>query len=126
MSGSVSVTPGAVFQGMSIAVLGPTFQNLAQNVRRNVSDIYFVFVGRSLGYLGGSVLGGLLFDCLNAHLLLGETRGCGVRGEGVGGPRGAELGLRLPLAAEGPSAHPSLPAAARRARGEPGALVPRG
>ncbi|XP_032040708.1 sodium-dependent glucose transporter 1 [Aythya fuligula] len=55
---------------MSIAVLGPTFQNLAQNVRRNVSDIYFVFVGRSLGYLGGSVLGGVLFDCLNAHLLL--------------------------------------------------------
>lgn len=87
VSGSVSVTPGAVFQGMSIAVLGPTFQNLAQNVRRNVSDIYFVFVGRSLGYLGGSVLGGVLFDCLNAHLLLGETRG---GGEAVGGPRGPQ------------------------------------
>ncbi|XP_040409793.1 sodium-dependent glucose transporter 1 [Cygnus olor] len=56
--------------GMSIAVLGPTFQNLAENVRRNVTDIYFIFVGRSLGYLGGSVLGGVLFDCVNAHLLL--------------------------------------------------------
>ncbi|NXT73268.1 MFS4B protein, partial [Zapornia atra] len=56
--------------GMSIAVLGPTFQNLAANVHRNVTDIYYIFVGRSLGYLGGSVLGGVLFDCMNAHLLL--------------------------------------------------------
>ncbi|XP_054249149.1 sodium-dependent glucose transporter 1 [Indicator indicator] len=55
---------------MSIAVLGPTFDNLAANVRKNVSDIYFIFVGRSLGYLGGSVLGGVLFDCMNAHLLI--------------------------------------------------------
>ncbi|NXP12731.1 MFS4B protein, partial [Thinocorus orbignyianus] len=56
--------------GMSIAVLGPTFPNLAANVHKNVSDIYYIFVGRSLGYLGGSVLGGVLFDCMNAHLLL--------------------------------------------------------
>ncbi|XP_054677444.1 sodium-dependent glucose transporter 1 isoform X2 [Grus americana] len=56
--------------GMSIAVLGPTFQNLAANVHKNVTDIYYIFVGRSLGYLGGSVLGGVLFDCMNAHLLL--------------------------------------------------------
>ncbi|NXB00284.1 MFS4B protein, partial [Cnemophilus loriae] len=57
--------------GMSIAVLGPTFPNLAANVRKNVSDIYYIFVGRSLGYLGGSVVGGVLFDCMNATLLLG-------------------------------------------------------
>ncbi|NXU18639.1 MFS4B protein, partial [Pardalotus punctatus] len=56
--------------GMSIAVLGPTFPNLAANVRKNVSDIYYIFVGRSLGYLGGSVVGGMLFDCMNANLLL--------------------------------------------------------
>ncbi|NXA68579.1 MFS4B protein, partial [Mohoua ochrocephala] len=56
--------------GMSIAVLGPTFPNLAANVRKNVSDIYYIFVGRSLGCLGGSVLGGLLLDCMNASLLL--------------------------------------------------------
>ncbi|KFU85726.1 Sodium-dependent glucose transporter 1, partial [Chaetura pelagica] len=60
----------AALQGMSIAVLGPTFPNLAANVRRNVSDIYYIFVGRSLGYLGGSVLGGVLFDCMDPHLLL--------------------------------------------------------
>ncbi|KAM6127072.1 LOW QUALITY PROTEIN: sodium-dependent glucose transporter 1 [Pterocles gutturalis] len=64
------VTAYRAFQGMSIAVLGPTFPNLAANVHRNVSDIYYIFVGRSLGYLGGSVLGGVLFDCMDAHLLL--------------------------------------------------------
>ncbi|KAM9382185.1 LOW QUALITY PROTEIN: sodium-dependent glucose transporter 1 [Phaethornis superciliosus] len=57
-------------QGMSIALLGPTFPNLAANVRKNVSDIYYIFVGRSLGYLGGSVVGGVLFGCMNPHLLL--------------------------------------------------------
>ncbi|XP_006261669.2 sodium-dependent glucose transporter 1 isoform X3 [Alligator mississippiensis] len=60
-----------VFQGMSIAVVGPTFQDLARNVNKNVSDIYYIFVGRSVGYLGGSVVGGILFDCMNPHLLLG-------------------------------------------------------
>ncbi|XP_039582569.1 sodium-dependent glucose transporter 1 [Passer montanus] len=56
--------------GMSIAVLGPTFPTLAANVGKNVSDIYYIFVGRSLGSLGGSVVGGVLFDCMNAALLL--------------------------------------------------------
>ncbi|NWR47389.1 MFS4B protein, partial [Regulus satrapa] len=56
--------------GMSIAVLGPTFPNLAANVGKNVSDIYYIFVGRSLGSLVGSMIGGVLFDCMNASLLL--------------------------------------------------------
>ncbi|XP_059698265.1 sodium-dependent glucose transporter 1 [Haemorhous mexicanus] len=56
--------------GMSIAVLGPTFPTLAANVGKNVSDIYYIFVGRSLGSLGGSVVGGVLLDCMNATLLL--------------------------------------------------------
>ncbi|XP_053829533.1 sodium-dependent glucose transporter 1 [Vidua macroura] len=56
--------------GLSIAVLGPTFPTLAANVGKNVSDIYYIFVGRSLGSLGGSVVGGVLFDCMNATLLL--------------------------------------------------------
>lgn len=66
------VTPHSPLQGMSIAVLGPTFPTLAANVGKNVSDIYYIFVGRSLGSLGGSVVGGVLFDCMNATLLLGE------------------------------------------------------
>ncbi|CAL8394883.1 unnamed protein product [Gadus morhua 'NCC'] len=57
--------------GMSISVLGPTFQDLADNLNRNISNISFVFVGRSAGYIGGSLIGGVLFDCMNPHLLLG-------------------------------------------------------
>uniref|UniRef100_A0A8C9KNI6 Major facilitator superfamily domain containing 4B n=2 Tax=Serinus canaria TaxID=9135 RepID=A0A8C9KNI6_SERCA len=56
--------------GMIIAVLGPTFPTLAANVGKNVSDIYYIFVGRSLGSLGGSVVGGVLLDCMNPSLLL--------------------------------------------------------
>ncbi|XP_028653427.2 sodium-dependent glucose transporter 1 [Erpetoichthys calabaricus] len=57
--------------GMSIAVLGPTFEDLAINVKKNISNISYIFVGRSMGYIGGSVVGGVLFDCVNHHLLLG-------------------------------------------------------
>ncbi|XP_064196072.1 sodium-dependent glucose transporter 1 [Anguilla rostrata] len=57
--------------GMSISVLGPTFEDLAINVRQNISNISYIFVGRSMGYIGGSVLAGVLFDYMNHHLLLG-------------------------------------------------------
>ncbi|XP_007426651.1 sodium-dependent glucose transporter 1 [Python bivittatus] len=57
--------------GMAIAILGPTFQDLAANVNKNVSQISYIFVGRSLGYFGGSIIGGILFDCMNSQLLLG-------------------------------------------------------
>nr|XP_040017165.1 sodium-dependent glucose transporter 1 [Gasterosteus aculeatus aculeatus] len=57
--------------GMSISVLGPTFEDLAVNVKKNISNISYIFVGRSAGYIGGSLFGGLLFDCMNPHLLLG-------------------------------------------------------
>lgn len=90
--GTGEVTPHSALQGMSIAVLGPTFPNLAANVRKNVSDIYYIFVGRSLGYLGGSVLGGVLFDCMNATLLLGECCPAG-RGHRPVGHCPGQLGL---------------------------------
>ncbi|CAH2252151.1 sodium-dependent glucose transporter 1 [Pelobates cultripes] len=57
--------------GMAIAVLGPTFPDLAENVGSNVANISYIFVGRSCGYLGGSVLGGILFERVNQHLLIG-------------------------------------------------------
>ncbi|XP_071755335.2 sodium-dependent glucose transporter 1 isoform X2 [Centroberyx gerrardi] len=56
---------------MSISVLGPTFEDLAVNVNKNISNISYIFVGRSAGYIGGSLLGGILIDCMNSHLLLG-------------------------------------------------------
>ncbi|KAJ0061287.1 hypothetical protein NL108_014809 [Boleophthalmus pectinirostris] len=57
--------------GMSIAVIGPTFQDLAMNVHQNISNISYIFAGRSAGYIAGSLLGGTLLDCLNSYLLLG-------------------------------------------------------
>ncbi|XP_042359314.1 sodium-dependent glucose transporter 1 [Plectropomus leopardus] len=57
--------------GMSISVLGPTFEDLAVNVKKNISNISYIFVGRSAGYIGGSLLAGILFDCMNPHFLLG-------------------------------------------------------
>ncbi|CAL1585260.1 unnamed protein product [Knipowitschia caucasica] len=57
--------------GMCIAVVGPTFEDLALNVHRNISSISYIFAGRSGGYLGGSLLGGVLVERLNPHLLLG-------------------------------------------------------
>ncbi|XP_062406527.1 sodium-dependent glucose transporter 1 [Sardina pilchardus] len=57
--------------GMCVSVLGPTLGDLAINVNQNISNISYIFVGRSVGYIGGSLLGGILFDCMNPHLLLG-------------------------------------------------------
>ncbi|GAA6218555.1 sodium-dependent glucose transporter 1 [Lates japonicus] len=57
--------------GMSVSVLGPTFEDLAVNVNKNISNISYIFAGRAMGYIGGSLLGGILFDCMNPHLLLG-------------------------------------------------------
>ncbi|XP_078068475.1 sodium-dependent glucose transporter 1 isoform X2 [Mustelus asterias] len=56
---------------MTIAILGPTFKELATNVDKNISDISYIFVGRSLGYVGGCLTGGVLFDHINPHLLIG-------------------------------------------------------
>lgn len=73
---------------MSISVLGPTFEDLAVNVKKNISNISYIFVGRSAGYIGGSLLGGILFDCMNPHLLLGNpSSACyteAAHGAGVG------------------------------------------
>ncbi|XP_054617425.1 sodium-dependent glucose transporter 1 [Dunckerocampus dactyliophorus] len=69
----VSLTLCASFLGlgMGISVIGPTFEDLALNVKKNISNISYIFVGRSAGYIGGSLLGGILFDCMNPNLLLG-------------------------------------------------------
>ncbi|XP_052019040.1 sodium-dependent glucose transporter 1C [Apodemus sylvaticus] len=58
---------------MTVAILGPTFPDLARNVNRNVSSLSEIFVGRALGYFCGSVVGGVLFDCMNHFLLLGMS-----------------------------------------------------
>ncbi|XP_076872792.1 sodium-dependent glucose transporter 1 [Brachyhypopomus gauderio] len=69
----VSLTLCASFLGlgMCISVLGPTLGDLASNVNKNISNISYIFAGRATGYIGGSLLGGILFDLVNPHLLLG-------------------------------------------------------
>ncbi|KAK5617340.1 Sodium-dependent glucose transporter 1 [Crenichthys baileyi] len=57
--------------GMGISVLGPTFEDLAANVHKNISDISYIFIGRAAGYIGGSLIGGILFEFMNPHILLG-------------------------------------------------------
>ncbi|XP_028296190.1 sodium-dependent glucose transporter 1 [Gouania willdenowi] len=57
--------------GMSISILGPTFEDLAVNLKKNISNISYVFAGRAAGYIGGSLVGGVVFECMNPYLLLG-------------------------------------------------------
>uniref|UniRef100_D3ZDM4 Major facilitator superfamily domain containing 4B2 like 1 n=1 Tax=Rattus norvegicus TaxID=10116 RepID=D3ZDM4_RAT len=61
------------FQGMSVAILGPTFQDLAENVNRNISNLSLIFVGRATGFLCGTTIGGILFDHMNQFFLLGAS-----------------------------------------------------
>uniref|UniRef100_A0ABK0LLD5 Major facilitator superfamily domain containing 4B2 n=3 Tax=Rattus norvegicus TaxID=10116 RepID=A0ABK0LLD5_RAT len=59
--------------GLSTALLGPTFQDLARNVNRNISDLSIIFVGRASGFLCGTMVGGVLLDYMNQFLLLGVS-----------------------------------------------------
>ncbi|XP_043961581.1 sodium-dependent glucose transporter 1 [Gambusia affinis] len=59
--------------GMAISILGPTFEDLAANVHKNISNISYIFVGRAAGYIGGSLFGGILFEMMNPHVLLGVS-----------------------------------------------------
>jgi FHS family Na+ dependent glucose MFS transporter 1 len=56
--------------GAVIASLGPTLPSLAQNVQVGIAAISILFTARSLGYLGGSLLGGYLYDHYNGHRVL--------------------------------------------------------
>ena len=48
--------------GIVIASIGPSLVMLGRQVGKESTDVAFVLPVRSLGYLGGSVAGGLLFD----------------------------------------------------------------
>ena len=59
--------------GLVGAVLGPTLPALAELTRTSISQISILFVARSVGYLGGSILGGNLFDRIPGHPLMALT-----------------------------------------------------
>ncbi|MFO8036987.1 MAG: MFS transporter [Anaerolineales bacterium] len=56
--------------GTVIASLGPTLTGLAHQVGVNVSALSVLFSARSLGYLCGSLLTGVLLDRMRGHPLL--------------------------------------------------------
>jgi FHS family Na+ dependent glucose MFS transporter 1 len=53
--------------GLMTAVLGPTLPDLAENTGSLLSEISFLFVARSLGYLMGSLFLGRLYDHIPGH-----------------------------------------------------------
>jgi FHS family Na+ dependent glucose MFS transporter 1 len=53
--------------GLMTAVLGPSLPNLAENTGSLLSEISFLFVARSLGYLLGSLFLGRLYDHIPGH-----------------------------------------------------------
>lgn len=72
--GRLRVTAGyyAIFAvyGLTMAVLGPTLPQLAENTGGSLQAISFLFVARSAGSLIGSLLAGPLFDRLQGHQVL--------------------------------------------------------
>jgi FHS family Na+ dependent glucose MFS transporter 1 len=59
--------------GMVGALLGPSLPYLAEITRTSLSQISILFIARSLGYLGGSIMGGYLFDRFSGHVLMAIT-----------------------------------------------------
>ncbi len=56
--------------GAVIASLGPTLPTLAANVGVGMAGIGILFTARSLGYLTGSVFGGVFYDRVQGHRLM--------------------------------------------------------
>ena len=57
-------------QGSCRAILGPTLLSLQQHLHTTLPKISWVFAGRSIGYLSGAILGGMLFETFNPLFLL--------------------------------------------------------
>lgn len=53
-----------------MASLGPTLPSLAENVGTTLMAMGAIFSARSLGYLSGALLGGVLYDRFKAHFVL--------------------------------------------------------
>ena len=53
--------------GMSLSVLGPALTELRDRSGADIGDIGVLFMGQSLGYICGSILGGRLYDRFDGH-----------------------------------------------------------
>lgn len=56
--------------GLGAASLGPTLNGLAANTQSTLSQISYLFLARSFGYLLGSILAGRLYDRMAGHPLI--------------------------------------------------------
>lgn len=59
--------------GLVSASLGPTLTALAHQTRSTLAAASFLFTGRSLGYLLGSLQGGRLYDHMRGHPLMASV-----------------------------------------------------
>jgi FHS family Na+ dependent glucose MFS transporter 1 len=56
--------------GMASASLGPTLGGLAEHTRTRLSEISFLFMARSLGFLVGSFVAGRVYDRWPGHVVM--------------------------------------------------------
>ena len=56
--------------GLVIASLGPIMLALSLQTGAEVDDLSFLFTSRAVGYLSGSVIGGVLVDKVPGHRLM--------------------------------------------------------
>jgi MFS transporter, FHS family, Na+ dependent glucose transporter 1 len=70
MASTIGYYAAFVSLGLTSAALGPTLPTLADHVGVTLSAISMLFTARLCGYLGGSLLGGRLYDHLPGHPLM--------------------------------------------------------
>ena len=75
---SVCVCP---IQGVILSLLGPTLLDLSCNVNSSLQSVVYVFTSRSIGYVVGSIVSGVVFDRFDANLLLAIALPCTALGK---------------------------------------------
>ncbi|XP_042909071.2 sodium-dependent glucose transporter 1 [Parasteatoda tepidariorum] len=59
--------------GLCAAITGPTLIDLTRIVNTDIATIAFIYTGRSCGYIGGSFIGGIIFDMFSKKQLILTT-----------------------------------------------------
>ena len=60
-------------QGLCISIPGATLLDLEERTHSSTEHIALIFTARSMGYLLGSIVGGVLFDYFDQQILLFYT-----------------------------------------------------
>ncbi|BFZ03935.1 hypothetical protein BsWGS_06973 [Bradybaena similaris] len=70
---TVALSMAFFCMGLCIAIPGPTLLELGRRVHRDTEHMTFIFTARSVGFLIGSLVGGVLFDFFDQQILLFYT-----------------------------------------------------